>query len=442
MDLKGVFTRFSNVSVNNIGVAGNLKLTSAARHTLTVLSCDAEYFWVVLNTFFKKIHVDFLFLKPMKTAAFTLVNAYNSRTERYIITVDAHEEDCYFERVNASHLVFVQYAVTEGGFLDIDFKLVQSNGVEVAHQKSTSEYYMFNVTEGPEHFSFCFNNKFSTLTPKVIRITLIVMPMRSFNLCSTKKNEMEDLNQTAELMMEDLRNRLTTFDVKNYASVANLEIHHQINDRTNSWILWWAIFEFLMLVALTTGQVYYIKNSVLNATYCNKFTRVVLDQEYDLTLRSKVKVCSSKLNDSDVHLLVSKRGRAMEATIRIILRFFTFLCLFSYTHAYFITVDAHSEECFFDRVTSGSNMGFMFEVAEGGFLDIDFRISGPDGAVIKEGERETNGKFIFAAHMDGIYTYCFSNKMSTMTPKIVMFSLDIGESPKGQDLEGEGKSPQ
>ena len=53
-------------------------------------------------------------------------------------------------------------------------------------------------------------------------------------------------------------------------------------------------------------------------------------------------------------------------------------------HTYFITVDAHAEECFFDKVKSGTKMGLMFEVAEGGFLDIDVRIVGPDGKTIHQ----------------------------------------------------------
>ncbi|PSN56727.1 Transmembrane emp24 domain-containing protein [Blattella germanica] len=102
------------------------------------------------------------------------------------------------------------------------------------------------------------------------------------------------------------------------------------------------------------------------------------------------------------------------------------------SYGYFITVDAHAEECFFDKVESGTKMGLMFEIAEGGFLDIDVKIVGPDGKIIYQGERETSGKYTFAAHMGGVYTYCFSNQMSTMTPKVVMFNMDIGESPKDQ----------
>lgn len=106
---------------------------------------------------------------------------------------------------------------------------------------------------------------------------------------------------------------------------------------------------------------------------------------------------------------------------------FNLLLLTTYTEAYFLVIDAHSEECFFDRVTSGAKMGLTFEVAEGGFLDIDVTITGPDQKVIHHEERASNGKYTFAAHMDGDYTYCFSNRMSTMTHKVLMFTMDIHE---------------
>jgi len=84
-------------------------------------------------------------------------------------------------------------------------------------------------------------------------------------------------------------------------------------------------------------------------------------------------------------------------------------------------------------------MSLMFEVAEGGFLDIDVRIEGPDGRTVHSGERESNGKYTFAAHQEGVYKYCFSNQMSTMTPKIVMFNMDIGDAPE-ETADGEEPS--
>jgi len=103
--------------------------------------------------------------------------------------------------------------------------------------------------------------------------------------------------------------------------------------------------------------------------------------------------------------------------------------------SFFVYIDASAEECFFDRVAPGTKMSLMFEVVEGGFLDIDIKIVGPDNKAIHTGERESNGKYTFSAHTDGIYTYCFSNKMSTMTPKMVMFSMDIEESKTKENVD-------
>lgn len=107
------------------------------------------------------------------------------------------------------------------------------------------------------------------------------------------------------------------------------------------------------------------------------------------------------------------------------------------SEAYFIVIDAHGEECFFERVSSGTKMGLTFEVVEGGFLDLDLVIVGPDRKEIHREERISSGKYTFAAHMDGDYQYCFGNKMSSMTPKVVMFSMDVEEKHQ-QKADGHG----
>merc|ERR1711935_1023192 len=152
------------------------------------------------------------------------------------------------------------------------------------------------------------------------------------------------------------------------------------------------------------------KQAVLKTSYLNQFTNLL---HRNMNLRS--------FNHSTIsHILI-------------------LLITAKYCQGYFITIEANAEDCYYDRVKSGTKMGLIFEVAEGGALDIDVRIEGPDGKVVHSGERESNGKYTFAAHMDGVYQYCFSNQMSTMTPKIVMFSMDIGEAPAEAAGEGEGE---
>jgi len=131
----------------------------------------------------------------------------------------------------------------------------------------------------------------------------------------------------------------------------------------------------------------------------------------------------------------------MTPRISLELSVFLLLCM-TVRHClpYFITVDAHAEDCFFDKVQNGTKLGLTFEVIEGGFLDIDVRVLGPENEEIIKRERESNGKVTFAAAKTGTYTYCFSNKMSTMTPKGVMFSMEIGEPQAAVAEQGESHS--
>lgn len=67
---------------------------------------------------------------------------------------------------------------------------------------------------------------------------------------------------------------------------------------------------------------------------------------------------------------------------------------------------------------------------DGGFLDVDIKISGPDNHVMHESEKESSGKYTFVAPSKGTYTVCFNNERSSMTPKLVMFSIDVGDAPQ------------
>jgi len=110
--------------------------------------------------------------------------------------------------------------------------------------------------------------------------------------------------------------------------------------------------------------------------------------------------------------------------------------LTTYANAYFVSIDAHAEECFYENAEQNQALGLMFEVAEGGFLDIDASITSPEGNVLHKVEKESSGKFNFNAQSKGVYSFCFSNKMSTVTPKIVMFTIEKMEST-GLEAEGD-----
>jgi len=108
------------------------------------------------------------------------------------------------------------------------------------------------------------------------------------------------------------------------------------------------------------------------------------------------------------------------------MRLLVVLVLLSVSSALTFSVDAHKEECFYEIAQTGEQLSVFFQVSSGGFMDIDLKITGPDKGLIHAIDREREYKHNFTAKMDGPHMFCFSNKMSTLTPKIVSFSVVKG----------------
>merc|ERR1712037_876992 len=103
---------------------------------------------------------------------------------------------------------------------------------------------------------------------------------------------------------------------------------------------------------------------------------------------------------------------------------FSVLALLGIAQGYFVTVQPRKEECFHEYVKNNDKINMMYEVAEGGFLDINVKVINAKNQVIYNKERETSGKMLFTADMQGPIRFCFNNKISTVTHKVVMFSID------------------
>jgi len=103
-------------------------------------------------------------------------------------------------------------------------------------------------------------------------------------------------------------------------------------------------------------------------------------------------------------------------------------------------VAANQRLCFHADVDkAGEKIGFYFAVQSGGFFDIDFEVSAPDGKILLQGQREQQGDYIFTANKVGEYSFCFENDMSTLTEKLVDFDIMVESEPRREAPAKQGQ---
>eukprot|EP01133_Synstelium_polycarpum_P016920 gene16920-20127_t len=96
--------------------------------------------------------------------------------------------------------------------------------------------------------------------------------------------------------------------------------------------------------------------------------------------------------------------------------------------AFAFRVGAKVEECIYEEIGVDVSFTVMFQVTQGGFNDIDVSIVSPDRRVIYQGQRETEGTKMLKSSSAGVYSFCFSNKMSSLTDKMVSLMILVGEA--------------
>ena len=101
-----------------------------------------------------------------------------------------------------------------------------------------------------------------------------------------------------------------------------------------------------------------------------------------------------------------------------------------------VKVAARETFCFKDTVPKDTPMGFEFKVTAGGKLDINADIYDGSGRLIHGWQLQTEGKY--TVHGDATNTrfkFCFSNAMSSFTPKWVDFNTHLGAHPAVATVE-------
>lgn len=216
-----------------------------------------------------KIHLGQVQNRPTSTSLFkasmllltipTLLS-FVSIAHSYIIHLDAGASDeCFHERAPTGVKLGFSFEVVEGGFYDVDVVIKDPNNM-ILHQEDRSSNGKFTVeanSDGP--YSFCFSNLKSSQSPKFVIFTIDRSDtLKSANFAGDDSKPDEETKKIFD-MVENLL--LGTVSARHDVQflTARDKVHRKINEATNSTIVWWSGVEFILLLMVTMGQVWYLK---------------------------------------------------------------------------------------------------------------------------------------------------------------------------------------
>eukprot|EP00004_Rigifila_ramosa_P010300 TRINITY_DN22139_c0_g1_i1.p2 TRINITY_DN22139_c0_g1~~TRINITY_DN22139_c0_g1_i1.p2 ORF type:complete len:208 (-),score=66.79 TRINITY_DN22139_c0_g1_i1:42-665(-) len=168
--------------------------------------------------------------------------------------IEPHHEECMYEEAKQGDKLGVGFQVTQGGNLDIDFKVLDPGLVVLyAAEMQQEGRFTFTAERGGE-YAFCFSNKMSQVTLKQVTLTLDLGDARDLQEIALQEH-LTPLENTLAVLTDGLQ---TVQREQNYLR-ARERTHRQTSESTSERVLYWSLAEAAVLIAISVWQMFYLK---------------------------------------------------------------------------------------------------------------------------------------------------------------------------------------
>eukprot|EP00759_Apiculatamorpha_spiralis_P027026 PhF_6_TR29999/c0_g1_i1/m.43897/K20347/TMED2, EMP24; p24 family protein beta-1 len=175
--------------------------------------------------------------------------------EALTVKIPAGTEECYRQPLKRSQEMTFQFQVTHGGMLDIDTTMTSeghtSNHEIEVWKTASSGRRLYRAPEN-EIVVICFSNKMARWTPKWVSFHLYF----SSDPDRAHPHEVTPIESAADLLHHEIEQVRQRHD-----EIRIMESRHRdLVEASNSWVLYWTLWECILLVLMGAFQVWYLKN--------------------------------------------------------------------------------------------------------------------------------------------------------------------------------------
>ena len=178
----------------------------------------------------------------------------NPNNNAIAVRILAHKDECFLEEVHsAGTKVYMHFLVTSGGALDIDAAIYGPDSQLIWAAEKEKEGRVLFKAHLPGTHKFCFSNKMSTVTVKTVAFNIQAGDPAE----STKDHVVDPIERSVIHITEGLNEIKSE---QNYLTTRE-RVHRETVESTNTRVMLWSLIEVGLVLAMSVGQVMYLKRS-------------------------------------------------------------------------------------------------------------------------------------------------------------------------------------